>query len=138
MVGSTPSLREVTGGVDTHADTHTVAALDELGRSLGQQTFPATIAGYGQLEAWLKGLGHVVAVGMEGTGSYGAGLFQYLRRNGIRIIEVDQPDRGARRKTGKSDPADAIAAARAVQAGRATGTPKALIDTVLVASRRYP
>jgi transposase len=124
MVGSTPLLREVTGGVDTHADTHTVAALDELGRLLGHQQFPATSAGYSELDAWLTSLGQVVAIGMEGTGSYGAGLFQHLRRNGMRIIEVDQPDRGARRKTGKSDPADAIAAARAVQAGRATGTPK--------------
>lgn len=124
MVGTTPSLHEVTGGADTHADTHTVAALDELGRLLGHQQFPATVPGYGQLEAWLRSLGHVVAVGMEGTGSYGAGLFQHLRPSGLRIIEVDQPDRGARRKTGKSDPADAIAAARAVQAGRATGTPK--------------
>jgi transposase len=120
MVGSTPSLREVTGGVDTHP----VAALDELSRLLGHQTFPATVAGYAQLEAWLRALGTVVAVGMEGTGSYGAGLFHQLRRNGLRTIEVDQPDRGARRKTGKSDPADAIAAAQAVQAGRATGTPK--------------
>ena len=124
MVGTTPSPREITGGIDTHADTHTVAALNELGRLLGHQRFPATIAGYGQLEAWLRSLGNVVAVGMEGTGSYGAGLFQHLRRHGLLIIEVDQPDRGARRKTGKSDPADAIAAAHAVQAGRATGTPK--------------
>lgn len=124
MVGTTPPLREITGGVDTHADTHTVAALDELGRLLGHRQFPATSTGYGQLEAWLRSLGQVVAVGMEGTGSYGAGLFQHLRHRGLRIIEVDQPDRGARRKTGKSDPADAIAAARAVQAGRATGTPK--------------
>lgn len=73
MVGNTPSLREITGGIDTRADTHTVAALNELGRLLGHQRFPATIAGYGQLEAWLRSLGDVVAVGMEGTGSYGAG-----------------------------------------------------------------
>lgn len=78
MVESSLSLREVTGGVDTHADTHTVAALDELGRLLGHQQFPATTVGYGQLEAWLRSLGRVVAIGMEGTGSYGAGLFQRL------------------------------------------------------------
>jgi transposase len=90
MVGSTPSLREITGGVDTHADTHTAAVLDELGRLLGHQQFPATSAGYDQLEAWLRSLGHVVAIGVEGTGSYGAGLFGHLRRNGLRIIEVDQ------------------------------------------------
>ena len=71
--------REVTGGVDTHADTHTVAALDHLGRLLGHATFPATTPGYDQALAWLTSHGPVVAVGMEGTGSYGAGLHQHLR-----------------------------------------------------------
>lgn len=124
MVRTTSDVREVTGGVDTHADTHTVAALDELGRLLGHQTFPATIDGYALLEGWLQDLGEIVAIGIEGTGAYGAGLFQHLRAHGLRIVEVDQPDRGIRRKQGKSDPVDAISAARAVQSGRATGTPK--------------
>lgn len=117
--------REVTGGVDTHADTHTVAALDHLGRLLGHETFPATIAGYGQALTWLRSHGPLSLVGMEGTGSYGAGLFQHLRAAGVTVVEVDHPDRQARRKLGKSDPTDAISAARAVQAGTATGTPKA-------------
>jgi transposase len=127
MVETTGSVREatdITGGVDTHADTHTVAALDGLGRLLGHATFPVSVNGFDELLAWLTSHGPVVAVGMEGTGSYGAGLFQYLRAHGLRIVEVDQPDRRARRKAGKSDPTDAIAAARAVQAGTATGTPK--------------
>ncbi|MGH8829095.1 MAG: IS110 family transposase [Jiangellaceae bacterium] len=127
MVGTSDPVSEVTditGGVDTHADTHTVAALNGLGRLLGHATFPTTPAGFEELLTWLRCHGTVVAVGMEGTGSYGAGLFQHLRANGLRIVEVDQPDRRARRKTGKSDPTDAIAAARAVQAGTATGTPK--------------
>lgn len=127
MVGTIDVAREVTdiiGGVDTHADSHTVAALDGLGRLLGHATFPVDSAGYGELLAWLRGHGSVVAVGMEGTGSYGSGLFQHLRASGLQIVEVDQPDRRARRKAGKSDPTDAIAAARAVQAGTATGTPK--------------
>lgn len=127
MVGTLDLACEVTdiiGGVDTHADTHTVAALDGLGRHLGHATFPATPAGFGELLRWLRSHGNVVTVGVEGTGSYGAGLFQHLRAGGLRIVEVDQVDRGARRKTGKSDPTDAIAAARAVQAGTATGTPK--------------
>ncbi len=127
MLGTTDHGREVTeitGGVDTHADTHTVAALDGLGRLLGHATFPATASGYHDLRAWLTGHGAVAVVGMEGTGSYGAGLFQHLRGQGLRIVEVDRPDRRARRQVGKSDPADAIAAARAVQAGTATGTPK--------------
>ncbi|QLQ11731.1 MAG: IS110 family transposase [Nocardioidaceae bacterium] len=114
----------MTGGVDTHADTHTVAALDGLGRLLGHATFPVTPTGFDDLMTWLRSHGEVVAVGMEGTGSYGAGLFQHLRVHRLQVIEVDQPDRRARRRTGKSDPTDAIAAARAVQAGTATGTPK--------------
>jgi transposase len=116
--------REVTGGVDTHADTHTVAALDNLGRLLGHETFPATIPGHDQALTWLRSHGPLALVGMEGTGSYGAGLFQHLRSAGVEVVEVDQPDRRAQRKLGKSDPTDAISAARAVQAGTATGTPK--------------
>jgi transposase len=124
MIGTAGHEHEVTGGVDTHVDTHAAAALDELGRLLGSETFPATAAGYGRLLTWLTGFGRVVAVGVEGTGSYGAGLGRHLTTSGIRVVEVDRPDRRARRKHGKSDPADAIAAARAVQAGTATGTPK--------------
>ena len=115
---------EVTGGVDTHADTHTAAALDHLGRVLGQASFPTTRVGYCDLLVWLRGHGTLVAVGIEGTGSYGAGLARYLRGEGVRLVEVDRPDRRARRRQGKSDPVDAVAAARAVQAGTATGTPK--------------
>lgn len=124
MLDTKPVEHEVTGGVDTHADTHTVAAVDRLGRLVGHATFPATRPGYQELLAWLSGHGQIVAVGIEGTGSYGAGLARHLRANGIDLVEVDRPDRRARRRHGKSDPADAIAAARAVQAGVATGTPK--------------
>ena len=124
MVETTGTEHEITGGVDTHIDTHTAAALDGLGHLLGHQRFPTTVAGYAQLLAWLTGWGPVVAVGIEGTGSYGAGLARHLTASGIRIVEVDHPDRRTRRKYGKSDPVDAVAAARAVQAGTATGTPK--------------
>ena len=62
---------------------------------------------------------------MEGTGSYGAGLARFLTGHGQQVLEVNRPDRAARRRQGKSDPVDADAAARAVQAGEATGTPKA-------------
>jgi transposase len=124
MLETASSQREVTGGIDTHADTHTVAALDQLGRLLGHASFPATAAGYVELAGWLTGHGDVTGVGVEGTGSYGAGLARSLTCNGMKVVEVDRPDRRARRKVGKSDPADAVAAARAVQAGTATGTPK--------------
>jgi transposase len=68
--------------------------------------------------------GEVDKVGVEGTGTYGAGLARYLRREGVEIVEVDRPDRKTRRLRGKSDPVDAEAAARAALAGTATGIPK--------------
>jgi len=114
----------VTGGVDTHKDTHTAAALDQTGRLLGHRQFPTTSAGYAALLGWLRSFGLLIVVGMEGTGVYGAGLAQFLQGAGVKLVEVDRPDRKARRWQGKSDPVDAEAAARAAQAGRATGTPK--------------
>jgi transposase len=117
-------VREVTGGVDTHADTHTAAALDPAGRLLGHRQFPTTPTGYTALLAWLRAFGDVVLVGIEGTGAYGAGLALHLRVAGINLVEVDRPDRATRRHHGKSDPVDAEAAARAAQSGRSTGVPK--------------
>lgn len=118
------AMTEVTGGVDTHLDTHTAAALDGLGRRLGFATFPTTAQGFQDLLSWLRQFGRVAAVGVEGTGSYGAGLARFLRASDVRVVEVDRPDRRNRRRHGKSDPVDAEAAARAVQAGTATGSPK--------------
>lgn len=116
---------EVTGGVDTHLDTHTVAALDQVGGLLGCTTFPATAAGYCALLAWLRSHGPLGRVGVEGTGSYGAGLARFLTGADITVIEVSRPNRADRRARGKSDPLDAENAARAVLAGTATGQPKA-------------
>jgi transposase len=123
---TTPSSqREVIGGVDTHSAAHHAAAVDAAtGRLLGDREFPATAAGYARLLAWLQSLGQVAAVGVEGTGSYGAGLFRHLDGAGVAVIEVSRPNRQARRFQGKSDPIDAIAAARAVLAGTATTIPK--------------
>ena len=114
----------VTGGVDTHNDTHTAAVLDATGRLLGHRQFPTTPAGYALLLAWLRAHGEVDKVGVEGTGAYGAGLALHLRVPGVELVEVDRPDRRTRRRHGKSDPVDAEAAARAAQAGRASGIPK--------------
>lgn len=115
---------QVTGGVDTHKDTHTVAAVDAAGRMLGSAQFPATTAGYAALLAWLGGLGRLVLVGVEGTGVYGAGLARFLHTHQVPVVEVDRPDRKTRRWQGKSDPVDAEAAARAALATKATGIPK--------------
>jgi len=116
----------VTLGVDnTHADSHIAAALDHAGRLLGTRTIPTTPAGYAALLAWASTLGSVDRVVVEGTGSYGAGLARWLRAHGQAVVEVDRPDRAARRRQGKADDLDAHAAARAVEAGTATTTPKA-------------
>ena len=117
--------RAITGGVDTHADAHVAAALDPLGGLLGVREFPATAAGYAGLLSWLAGFGTVALVGVEGTGSYGGGLARHMSGAGVRVVEVDRADRQDRRRNGKSDPLDAESAARAVQFGRASGTPKA-------------
>lgn len=115
---------QITAGVDTHGDFHVAAALDGLGRVVATKTFAATAAGDHQMVVWLTGLGEVAAVGVEGTGSYGATLTRCLRANGLTVVEVNRPDRAERRARGKTDTADAVAAARVVQSGRATTIPK--------------
>ena len=122
--------RAVTGGVDTHADVHVAAALDPVGGLLGVGEFPATAAGYARLLGWLGGFGTVCLVGIEGTGSYGAGLARHITAAGVRVVEVDRSDRQDRRRAGKSDPLDAVSAARAAQSGRARGAPKGRDGTV--------
>lgn len=124
MTSMTVARGSVTGGVDTHRDSHHAAVVDEVGRELGDAAFPATPVGYRRLLAWLRGFGALKQVGVEGTGSYGAGLARYLRAEQVRVVEVDRPDRRTRRAQGKSDPIDAYAAARAAVSGAAAGTPK--------------
>jgi transposase len=116
--------RQVIGGVDTHGKTHHAAAIDHVGRLLGDEQFPATAGGYQELLTWLRSFGRLVKVGVEGTGTYGAGLARYLASVGVAVVEVDRPDRKTRRSKGKSDPIDAIAAARATLSGQASGAPK--------------
>jgi transposase len=115
----------VTVGVDTHGDVHVAHAKDQLGRRLDTVSIPTTPTGCRDLLAWARGLGQVQAWGVEGTGCYGAGLARYLRKAGQVVLEVNRPDRAARRRRGKSDPIDAEAAARGVQAGEVTIVPKA-------------
>jgi transposase len=117
-------MATVVGGVDTHLEVHVAAALDERGGLLGTRSFPASPAGYRQLLGWLRSFGQLQLVGVEGTGSYGAGLTRHLLTAGIEVLEVDRPNRQERRKTGKSDTLDAVAAARAVLAGTANGAAK--------------
>src|ERR1035437_627275 len=118
------AARTVTGGIDTHSEVHVAAALDEVGGLLGTESFEANPDGYSALLAWLSSFGDVPTVGVEGTGSYGAGLARFLTRAGVKVVEVDRQNRQARRQSGKSDPLDAVAAARAVLSGRADGQAK--------------
>src|SRR6266567_3359528 len=103
--------RVVIGGVDTH--------------------------GYRQLLGWLGRHGQLRSVGVEGTGTYGAGLTRFLLGQGVQVLEADRPDRTTRRRRGKSDPIDAEAAARAVLAGTATALPKRR-DGIVEAIRALP
>ena len=96
--------RAITGGVDTHADLHVAAALDPIGGLLGVQELPATAAGYASLLGWLRGFGTLAVAGVEGTGSYGAGLARYLAAAGVGVVEVDRPDRQDRARQGKAGP----------------------------------
>jgi transposase len=120
----TTLARSITGGVDTHLDVHVAAALDERGALLGVESFATTETGYKKLLVWLSDFGSVDLVGVEGTGSYGAGLTRHLQAERVRVVEVDRPNRQRRRLKGKSDPQDAISAARAALSGDATGEAK--------------
>ena len=120
---TTPAV-EVIAGVDTHADTHHAAVIDSAGRKLGDRQFPTTEAGYLALIGFIASFGVLLRVGVEGTGSYGAGLARALRDHGIHVREVIRPNRQIRRMRGKSDPIDAYAAAATVLAEEDLPVPK--------------
>jgi transposase len=111
-------------GVDTHRDQHVAVALDTVGQLLAEVTIPTDLAGYRKLTEWLKSLEGRVLVGIEGAGSYGAGLCEYLLAEGITVVEVERPRRQDRRR-GKSDEIDALMAAKKVLANDGLSTPRA-------------
>jgi transposase len=102
-------------GVDTHADSHTAALLDRMGRQLAVITVPAELTGYRRLLAWA----------VESTRSHGLGLARYLTGQGQPVIEASRPARASRRPGGKSDPADAARAARDALAAEKLAQPRA-------------
>ena len=104
---STPST-PVFAGVDTHKELHVAAVTDAAETVLGTRSFPTTRQGYRTMLAWVRGHGELVRVGIEGTGSYGAGLTRHLAKAEVAILEVDRPDRSDRRRKGKDDDPDAI------------------------------
>lgn len=115
---------KVIAGVDTHADTHHVTLITEYGKHLADRKFLAVGSGYREIAEYITQYGPVIAVGVEGTGSYGAELARVLAKEGFEVKEVNRPNRAHRRLHGKSDPLDAYQAAESVLAGRGTSTPK--------------
>ena len=111
-------------GVDTHKHVHVAVAIDTWGIRLGDRSCAADSDGYQQLITWAERHGRVAAFGIEGTGSYGAGLARAVRRAGHQVLEVNRGDRRTRRIAGKSDTVDAETAARSVLAGQSTAIPK--------------
>jgi transposase len=124
MAGVSSTSPVVIGGIDTHKDIHAAAVIDMRGALLGTELFSTTRAGYRALMRWMRSYGDVRQVGVEGTGSYGAGVTRHLTEAGVEVFEVARPDRSDRRRRGKSDTFDAEAAARAVLEGRRISTPK--------------
>lgn len=114
----------VVGGVDTHKDVHVAAVVGHTGALLGTAEFPATLFGHAKMLAWMSSFGDLAAVGVEGTGNYGAGLARFLLAKELRVVEVVRPERRARRFKGNSDALDAENAARAVLSGERTSAAK--------------
>lgn len=116
--------RAVVGGVDTHKDLHVAAVVDDQDRFLASQSFATTRQGYRLMLEWMRSFGDLQRVGIEATGTYGAGVLRYFQKAGVQVLEVTGPDRHDRRARGKSDTFDAEAAAHAAFARKRTVTPK--------------
>ena len=124
MDGQDETVRSIVGGVDTHKDLHVAAVVDDLDRVLDTQSFATTRQGYRMMLAWMRSFGELRRVGIESTGSYGAGLLRYMQSADVEVLEVTTPDRHDRRKRGKNDDLDAANAAHAAFAGQRTVTPR--------------
>lgn len=143
MTSLTP-LREVVEvaiGVDTHVLTHSAAVVDAAtGAVLDQITVAATADGYVLLEEFADQYSPLRAWAIEGTGGHGAGLARHLARGEEVVVELDRPERARRRNGAKSDPLDAIRAAREALSRTRLGTPRGSGDrqalSVLLAARR--
>lgn len=122
-IASLPAV--VIGGIDTHKDIHVAAVVDPHGTVLGTEQYSTTRAGYRALLRWMRDFGELARVGVEGTGSYGAGIARHLAAAGVEVREITRPDRSDRRLRGKSDTLDATNAALAALQGKRTTVPKA-------------
>lgn len=111
-------------GIDTHKEFHAVCALDERGAVVLEETWPANKAGYEGLCRSLEGIGRPARVAIEGSSSYGRGLSDHMRRRGYDVREAVRPGRRAYSPNGKTDAADALAAARLAFWDQCAGEPK--------------
>src|SRR5580692_5246587 len=116
--------RRIVGGVDTHKDLHVAAVVDEQDRIIGTRSFATTRQGYRQMLAWMRSFGELQRIGIESTGSYGAGLLRFMQQAKVTVLEVTTPDKQDRRRRGKNDDLDAQNAAHAAFAGQRTVTPR--------------
>ena len=137
----TEGKRRFVGGVDTHKDLHVAAVVDEQDRVMETRSFATTRQGYRQMLAWMRAFGELQRIGIESTGSYGAGLLRFMQQAGITVLEVTTPDKQDRRRRGKNDDLDAQNAAHAAFAGQRTVTPRSrdgMIESlrVLMACRK--
>jgi transposase len=120
MNGNDKAACSINGCVDTHKDLHVAAVVDDRDRVLDTRSFATTRLGYRQMLAWMRSFGELQRIGIESTGSYGAGLLRYMQTAGIEVLEVTIPERHDRRKRGKNDDLDAQSAAHAAFAGKQT------------------
>ena len=118
MATATADNTQIIGGVDTHQDLHTAAVVSHDGTVLGTESFSTTRAGYRAMLRWFRSHGELLRVGVESTGTYGAGITRHLALSGIPVLEVTGPDPASRRAKGKDDALDAIAAAEAARTRR--------------------
>ena len=118
MATTTADNIQIIGGVDTHQDLHTAAVVSHDGTVLGTESFSTTRAGYRAMLRWFRSHGELLRVGVESTGTYGAGITRHLALSGIPVLEVTGPDPASRRAKGKDDALDAISAAEAARTRR--------------------
>lgn len=115
-------------GIDTHKQRHVAVVLDGLGQLLGELSIEASTTGYRELGAWAQALAQdasqQIVFGIEGAGSWGAGLCEYLQDAGCSVLEVERSRRRERRRTGKSDCVDALSAAKRVLGREGTSIPR--------------
>ena len=118
MATTTADNIQIIGGVDTHQDLHTAAVVSHDGTVLGTESFSTTRAGYRAMLRWFRSHGELLRVGVESTGTYGAGITRHLALSGIPVLEVTGPDPASRRAEGKDDALDVISAAEAARTRR--------------------